>query len=126
MTDALDTPALELRLEHHAKGARRIPAEPLFSLPADEVRALIAVVKERDELQRELHTQFDTSLHHETNAEILRLELASLRASLKQAESALNEIASMNKFTSSTGTEENKAVTIGAGFVCRHPRRKSR
>ena len=79
MTDALDIPALELRLEHHAKGARRIPAEPLFSLPADEVRALIAAAKERDLFADEMSKRglaLDDAL----------AEIVSLRAILAQAD----------------------------------------
>ena len=42
--------ALKTLLDHHALGARRIPAEPLFSIRPDELRALIAKAEERDEL----------------------------------------------------------------------------
>ena len=58
------------------------PADKLIEM----IPGLMAKAKERDELQRDLHIQFDTSLHYETDAALLRIELARVRAQLEVCE----------------------------------------
>ena len=56
---ALDLTDLKRRLAVHTNSARRIQAEPMFSIRADAVWELIAAAKERDELRAKLKLSSD-------------------------------------------------------------------
>ncbi len=73
--------------------------------------------KERDELIEAHASHADGYADAMACVREQAAQLAALRAKMAQAERALNEIASMDKFTSSTGAEENKAVTISVAAV---------